>query len=124
MTFTPLQNYLRTHRRRNHLSQDEVAFLMGVATGSRVTRHEGSDRIPTLQVALGYELLFGVPMRELFTGEVHKVESIIRERLPELIRRTKEESPENLQKLSFLQGLAGRLASQNEKHSRSEDVSA
>src|SRR5918999_1105165 len=121
MVFIPLQNYLRTHRRRSQLSQDEVAFLLGVRTGTRVTRHEGANRVPTLATALGYELLFDVPLRELFTEEVGKVESIIRERLPELIRKVEEEGGEE-QKLAFLRDVAKRLENYEEKHSRSADA--
>src|SRR5947199_10723983 len=85
MTVIPLQNYLRTYRRRSFLSQDEVAFLLGAKTGTRVTRHEGSNRTPKMETALGYEVLFGVPLRELFASEAHSVETIIRDALPELI---------------------------------------
>lgn len=113
MTFIPLQNYLRTYRRRSFLSQDEVAFLLGVATGSRVTRHEGASRTPTLEAALGYEVLFGVPLRELFAGEAHKVETIIRQRLPELIRRIEERGGSD-EKLASLRHLVGRLTQHHE----------
>ena len=113
MTFIPLQNYLRTYRRRTFLSQDEVAFLLGVKTGTRVTRHEGANRTPTMETALGYEVLFGVPLRELFASEALKVETIIRERLPELIREV-EERGESGQKLAFLQSLSERLAKHHE----------
>lgn len=118
MTFIPLQNYLRTYRKRSQLSQDEVAFLLGVQTGTRVTRHEGAYRVPTLQTALGYEVLFDVPMRELFPEEVQKVESIIRARLPELIRKVKEDGGEE-QKLAFLRDVAGRL---EQYDSRNQDT--
>jgi len=113
MTFIPLQNYLRTYRRRSFLSQDEVAFLLGAKTGTRVTRHEGSGRIPKMETALGYEVLFGVPLRELFASEAHKVETIIRQRLPELIRQVAERG-ESEQKLAFLRSLSDRLAKYHE----------
>ncbi|HEX5758572.1 MAG TPA: hypothetical protein VF121_05220 [Thermoanaerobaculia bacterium] len=86
-----------------------------------MTRHEGANRVPTLQTALGYELLFDVPLRELFTEEVGKVESIIRERLPELIRKVEEEGGDE-QKLAFLRDVAKRLENYEEKHSRSADA--
>ena len=41
-----LSNYLRTHRRRLTLSQEEVAFLLGVngeSKGSKVSRDESED---------------------------------------------------------------------------------
>lgn len=113
MTFIPLQNYLRTYRRRNYLSQDEVAFLLGVATGTRVTRHEGAKRVPKLETALGYEALFGIPVRDLFAREAQKVETIISQRLPELIRQV-ERKGGNEQKLAFLRSLAIRLAHHHE----------
>lgn len=116
MPFVPLQNYLRTYRRRSYLSQDEVAFLLGVATGTRVTRHEGAHRTPTMETALGYEVLFGIPMRELFASETQKVETIIRERLPELIRQV-EENGGSGHKLAFLRSLSERLAKQHENAS-------
>lgn len=113
MTFIPLQNYLRTYRRRSFLSQDEVAFLLGVKTGTRVTRHEGSHRTPTMETAIGYEVLFGVPLHELFASEALKVETIIRQRLPELIRLT-EERGGSKEKLASLRNLSERLAQHHE----------
>jgi len=113
MTFIPLQNYLRTYRRRSFLSQDEVAFLLGVKTGTRVTRHEGANRTPTMETALGYEVLFDVPLRALFAGEARKVETIIRQRLPELIRRVEERGGSE-EKLASLRNLAERFAQHHE----------
>ena len=113
MTFIPLQNYLRTYRRRSFLSQDEVAFLLGVATGTRVTRHEGAHRTPTMETALGYEVLFGVPLHELFASEAQKVETIIRQRLPELIRQVEERGGSE-EKLASLRNLSERLAQHHE----------
>jgi DNA-binding XRE family transcriptional regulator len=113
MAFIPLQNYLRTYRRQSYLSQDEVAFLLGVATGTRVTRHEGAQRTPKLETALGYEILFGIPASELFAGEAKKVETVIRQRLPELIRQV-EQKGGNDHKFAFLKNLAIRLAQKHE----------
>ena len=35
-----LENYLRTYRRRAGLSQDEMAFLLGTKSGTKVSRYE------------------------------------------------------------------------------------
>lgn len=88
-----LSNYLRTIRMRSGLSQDEVAFLLGVASGAEVSRHEMFHRIPTLKTALSYEVIFGVPVRKLFAGEYEKVEAEIRERAKELARRISVPGP-------------------------------
>ncbi len=69
-----LQNYLRTHRKHTGLSQDEVAFLLGCQSGTKVSRYERFIRQPTLETAFAYEALFGVPARELFAGTFQKVE--------------------------------------------------
>ena len=69
-----LPNYLRTHRKRAGLSQDEVAFLLGCRSGAKVSRYERLARRPSLETAFAYEAVFGVPARELFAGVYEKVE--------------------------------------------------
>lgn len=112
MSERSLSNYLRTHRKRAGLSQDEVAFLLGGECGTRVTRHEGMQRTPSLHAALGYALLFGVPLSDLFAGEYEKVEACIRERLPELLVRLEKESPSRApsRRVRFFSSLRERLA--------------
>ena len=63
-----LPNYLRSHRKRLNLSQDEVAFLLGTLSGARVCRDERFAREPSLATALAYEAIFQKPARELFGG--------------------------------------------------------
>src|SRR5881397_730442 len=75
-----LPNYLKTHRKRAGLSQDEVAFLFGCRSGAKVSRYERLARRPSLETAFAYEAVFGVPARELFAGVYEKVEEEIRKR--------------------------------------------
>jgi transcriptional regulator with XRE-family HTH domain len=66
-----LPNYLRTNRKRMSLSQEEVAFLLGMKgmdKGGKVSRDENYSRVPTLEFALAYEAIYGKPVRELFAG--------------------------------------------------------
>jgi transcriptional regulator with XRE-family HTH domain len=70
-----LTNYLRTFRKRSHLSQDEVAFLLGSGSGCKVSRYERFARVPNLQTAMAFEVVYGVPIKELFAGIFQKVES-------------------------------------------------
>jgi hypothetical protein len=42
-----LPNYLRTYRRRACLSQDEVAYVLGCRSGSKISRYENCSRLPT-----------------------------------------------------------------------------
>ncbi len=72
-----LSNYLSTHRKRLALSQEEVAFLLGVNgldKGIKVSRDENNAREPSLLTALAYEAIYGIPVRELFAGLYEQVE--------------------------------------------------
>lgn len=69
-----LDNYLRTHRRRAGLSQDEVAYLLGSTSGTKVSRHETSVRRPGLETLFAYEIIYRIPARELFAGIYERVE--------------------------------------------------
>jgi transcriptional regulator with XRE-family HTH domain len=63
-----LPNYLRAQRRKSGLSQNEVAFLLGRMNGAQVSRYEKRRRLPSVETALACELIFGVPVAELFAG--------------------------------------------------------
>jgi DNA-binding XRE family transcriptional regulator len=62
-----LPNYIRVHRRRAGLNQQELGGLLGFRVES-VARHEQFRTIPALQVAIGYEIIFHIPVSELFAG--------------------------------------------------------
>lgn len=71
-----LPNYLRTNRKQFALSQEEVAFLLGLNgldKGGKVSRDENYSRVPTLEYALAYEAIYGKPIRELFAGLYEEV---------------------------------------------------
>jgi transcriptional regulator with XRE-family HTH domain len=80
-----LPNYLRTYRKHTALSQDEVACLLGCNKGTKVSRHELSARVPSIEALLAYEIILDVPLRELFAGMFEKVEDLTRERAERLI---------------------------------------
>lgn len=103
-----LTNYLRTFRLRAGLSQDEVAALLGVAGGAEVSRHETFRRMPSLATALRYEAIFGVPVRELFSGEYQKVELAIQARAQELSGRIALPGSQGAQKRQFLARILNR----------------
>jgi len=69
-----LENYLRTHRRRAGLTQDEVAFLLGCKSGTKVSRYERFRRRPPLETVFAYEVIFRAPARELLAGTYQRVE--------------------------------------------------
>ena len=88
MTSSQLPNYLRSHRKRLSLSQDEVAFLLGNKGGAKVSRYERFVREPNLETALAFEMIFQRSASELFGGIYQKVEQEVVERATILAKRT------------------------------------
>jgi transcriptional regulator with XRE-family HTH domain len=76
----PLQNYLRTYRKRSGFTQTEVAFLLGSDDGMKVSRYERRVQRPTLETAFALEAIFRTPAKELFAGLYEKVEKQTRVR--------------------------------------------
>ena len=68
MTRRPLDNYLRTHRKRAGLSQEEASQLVGLRNRIQFARYERYQAEPPLRVAFACEHVFGVPMAQLFAG--------------------------------------------------------
>jgi len=69
-----LPNHLLANRKRLALSQEEVAFLLGTQSGTKVCRYERFLREPNLETILAYEAIFQKPASELFAGLYQKVE--------------------------------------------------
>ena len=107
-----LPNYLRTHRKRHALSQEEVAYLLGgtgTGMGSKVSLDENLGREMGLRTALAYELLYGVPMRELFAGAFEEVQQKILERSKVMRHRVNVQT--DGKKLAFITNLISRVLS-------------
>jgi transcriptional regulator with XRE-family HTH domain len=105
-----LPNYLRTFRKRAYLTQDEVSFLLGTASGTRVSRYEQFRREPTLDTALAYGIIFAAPAEQLFAGLHDRIEEAVRDRAGQLVRRLEKEElgPAARHKLGVLRGILAR----------------
>jgi DNA-binding XRE family transcriptional regulator len=66
MAQKPIVSHVRTHRKRSGLTQCELARLLGYRNSGRVSRHERGITVPSLNAALSYEILFRVPICDLF----------------------------------------------------------
>src|SRR6185295_1549831 len=88
-----LPNYLRAHRKRLGLSQEEVAFLLGTPGGAKVCRYERFSRQPNLETLLACEVIFPKSVRELFLGLYQKVQMDVVERARVLSHRTRRKQP-------------------------------
>lgn len=84
MIITEVANYLRSHRRKSGLSQRELAHIVGYVTQAPVSEHERSVTIPALLIALSYEVVFRVPLSELFPALYRTVEVDIEEQLTKI----------------------------------------
>jgi transcriptional regulator with XRE-family HTH domain len=110
-------NYLRAHRKRLGLSQDDVAFLLGVVSGTKVCRYERFLRGPTLLTVLALAIIFQKPVNELFAGLSKKVEKQIEARAKVLAHRISrsKQTTQNRKRTESLLKIAQRLDSKNTK---------
>ena len=102
MSSHTLFNYLRTFRKRAGLSQDEVAFLMGVGSGAKVCRYERFARVPNLRTALICEVIFDTPASELFSGFYCEIEREVSRRAKRLVHRLNKKAPDRLSGAAML----------------------
>ena len=82
-----MRNYIRTHRKRIGLTQDDVAILLGCLNGTPVSRLERRSRKPNLRVAFACQVIFGIPAHELFPGIYQEVERLTIQRVDRLLKR-------------------------------------
>ena len=92
MPQTKLDNYLRTYRKNRGFSQREVAFLLSCHSGAKVSRYERSKRLPPLETIFAYEVILGMPARELFAGIQERAERRALHRVRLLARRLARQS--------------------------------
>lgn len=93
MSSKQLPNYLLANRKRLSLSQAEVAFLLGVNDGTNACRYERFQRLPNLETALAFEVIFGQPLCELFGGIYRKAEARVAERAKSLAAKVGKANP-------------------------------
>lgn len=83
-----LIHYLRNERRETGLTQADIAALLGASWKSKVSRYERRQARPSLETALGYEVVTGKPASKLFAGMYESVAYGVRQRARELLART------------------------------------
>jgi transcriptional regulator with XRE-family HTH domain len=76
----PIEYYLRSYRRQAHLSQKELAYLLGATTHAKVSRYEAGLRIPSLESGLAYEAALGEPVAKLFRGRYEAIQKEVEAR--------------------------------------------
>ena len=116
--YSRLPNYLKSYRKRAGLSQDEVAFLLGCTSGTKVSRYERFSRQPNWATAAACEVVFQAPMRELLAGAYAKVEDTIKQRAQVLAGTLSAQTPdrETRRKLEHLMALTSPAKSEPNNH--------
>src|SRR5258708_685121 len=114
-----LKTYLRPLRRRWRLTQRELAFLIGIKSGTVISRIEGLNKAPRLPWAVACALLFDTRARELFPGLFSEVDADVFLRATDLYEELQgNPSKTTRAKLDFLETVLARL----EKHRNNTDV--
>jgi transcriptional regulator with XRE-family HTH domain len=73
----PLPSYLRTERKKRGLTQEEVAYLLGVQSGTKVSRYERRARTPTLGNLFAIQVVYGAAPHELFPGVFEEIKKTV-----------------------------------------------
>ena len=88
-----VENRLWQIRKRRGLEQKQVAYLLNHNTADQVSRYELGTRLPTLEIALLLEMIYGAPLRILYKDLYERLQAELRgriERVPRLGERLAE----------------------------------
>jgi transcriptional regulator with XRE-family HTH domain len=78
------KNRLWETRKRRGLEQKQVAYLLNHHTPDQVSRYELGTRLPTLEIALLLEMIYGAPLRILYQNLYEQLQGELRDRLKHL----------------------------------------
>ncbi len=62
------------------MTQKDLAFLLGCQSAASVCQYESHHRVPDLRTALAYQVIFRVPIEDMFPELTREVERDVRER--------------------------------------------
>ena len=88
-----IPNNLWTYRKKNGLSQKQVAFLLGHKTASQLSRYEKGIKLPGLINTLKLEIIYRTPVSFIFYEHYQRLKNEIRSKEDGL--RKKLEDPKN-----------------------------
>jgi transcriptional regulator with XRE-family HTH domain len=112
-----IARYIFSKRRRWGLGQQELAYLIGLKSGSNVSRLESGKRRPTIETAFAYQVLFGSTAAELLPELYSKVEDALMRRAYKLHEKLKgDESKEAQVKRQLLQATLTRAKKRSENN--------
>lgn len=100
------------YRKRSHLAQSDIAFLLGMSEYSNIAHYEKGRRVPTTELLLLYRILFNAPVECLLESLNSRTSQEFVERLRLLLEKAQEwpDTPRNAGRKAFLQQTLSRLA--------------
>lgn len=72
-----ITNRLWRHRTEHHLSQRDIARLLGIKNSAQVSRWENGEKIPTLTNALMLSYILKAPVEALFADRAAELQAQI-----------------------------------------------
>lgn len=102
-----VSNYVRTYRNRSGLSQEEVAYLLGIKSGDDVIKHEKGISRPKLGVAIAYEIAFQTRFLDLYPNLYGETDFAVRKRAAKLLEKldSRKYVGRTRQKVEFLSAI-------------------
>jgi transcriptional regulator with XRE-family HTH domain len=106
-----IHHQLQDHRKKNFITQKDVAYLLNFKNSVNISRSETGDRPPTIDIILAYHLLFDTQLGSLFADRRNTIKSRIVSRINPLIARIEKEeaNPINQARIASLKEIIARL---------------
>lgn len=105
-----LPNYIRAHRKRWTLTQEELATLLGLTTQAAVSQYEGTGKRPGIEILIAAKTIFNVSCREMFPRVYDEIEGELLARAQALHKRIEGRGDVSAAtKLKFLAELIQRI---------------
>lgn len=77
-------NYLRLYRKKNGLSQKDVAYLIGYKSTNSISNYERGHKLPQLANLLKLEIIYHTPVAFLFKDHYQEFKKEIQKRAQSL----------------------------------------
>ena len=104
------KHYLKTLRLSSGLTQDDVAFLLGLRRYDQISKAENHKQFPSLRLIFGYHIIFNADFHALIPGYFSTLEHTIKRRAKRRISSLKKGKHRNQtgHRVVFLRALAYR----------------
>ncbi|UCI07336.1 helix-turn-helix transcriptional regulator [Mesorhizobium sp. B1-1-8] len=107
-----LKTYVRTYRRLHALTQDELALLVGLKSGSSLSGLERNVKVPSASLLISLAYVFAVPVEDVFPAYYEQVIRGVENRAEALYEALQGHPGLNARtKLDLLEDIIGRAMS-------------